>query len=246
MLIHNLSADSHLSQGRAPSIPTAFSQKRAIVPPNHPSLSFVPSHCSTPAVSAIPPYLCRKGAHLPCSSLSKRPQALPAAPKPQSYTLLPELALGCGLCWVRGNFSPGCWGPSPAAPCHRCWAQKHCQPRPWPPSAQIAASAGCTPCLMGYTGSPTAPAGRMSDPPWSGFSWNKSSKPLSHKQLFSIHTIDTTNQAKILPPASLYRWEKQAVRVRDALTFTLVLAIQWFLPPPSQLSERWWYPSRTN
>lgn len=69
-------------------------------------------------------------------------------PSPKSAELHPpqQLALGCGLCWVRGNFSAECWGPPLAAPCHCCWAQEHCQPRPWPPPAQSAA--GCMPRLM--------------------------------------------------------------------------------------------------
>lgn len=196
-LIHKLSANSHLSQGRVPSIPTAFSQKkRATAPPNNSSLSFLKS--LYPATAALQQHqlshhICADKELICCAPASARgprhcpqPQICRAAPSPSG------LALGCGLCWVTGSLSPRCWGPSPAGPCHHCWAQKHLQPRPWSPSAQIAVSAGRTPCLM-VIQPPPCPRHRLTgcqdDPPWSGFSRNKSWKPLSHKKLFSILII---------------------------------------------------------
>lgn len=149
---HKPSAASHLSQGRAPFTPTAFSQKG-----QHPLFS-IPV---CPSWRACIQPLQHSGS-VSCPTISVQTRSSSAMLQPQwevpgtarsskPAELHPcslDLALGCSFCWLRGNFSPGHWGPHPAAPCLRCWAQKHSQHRPWLSSAQFSASAGCTLCVM--------------------------------------------------------------------------------------------------
>lgn len=111
-LICKLSDDSHLSQSRAAPVPTAFSQKRATAPPNHPSLSFLKS--PYPATAALQQCqlshrICADkelSCHAPASARGLRHR-----PPPQTCRGAPSLG---NLLWVVASAEPGVISPSGA------------------------------------------------------------------------------------------------------------------------------------
>lgn len=164
------------------------------------------------------------------AKFQSQPEAPGTAHSPRRAPPPSGACSGLWPCWVRGYFSPGCWGPSLAAAEHRGTASPHPGPLLQELLSLLAAHHAWWLHRL-----PPAPTGLTL--PRQGSAATKDQNPFLTRSSseFILSTAQTTNQPKILPPPPLYRWEKQAARVRDALTFRLVFAIQWFSPPPSQL-----------
>lgn len=150
-----------------------------------------------------------------------QPQICRAAPSSAACSgLWPLLSQG-----VRGNFSASAgdhlWQLPATAAEHKSTV-----------SQTLASS--CTKCcwlhtmLDGFTGSPQHQLAGFLTLPSQDSAGTKAQNPFSQKILQCLYNLPQTSQAKskfyhLLPYTGE---EKQAVRVRDALTFTLGLAIQ--------------------
>lgn len=118
------------------------------------------------------------------------------------------------------------------------------------PSAQtlVPFCTNCCVCwpytmLDGYT-APPCPRHRLTgcqdDPPWSGFSRNKSWKPLSHKKLFSILIIYHRYHKPGENVTTFFslRVRKTSSQGQRCRNIYIGFSHSVILPPPSQLSQR--------
>lgn len=112
-LLCKLSAESHLSQSRAPTIPTC-NYGVAFLKTLYPATAVLQQWQLSHHICADQELICLA----PTSVRDSQPQICRAAPS----------SVACSGLWhllsqgVRGNFSAECWGPPLAARCHCCWA----------------------------------------------------------------------------------------------------------------------------